>query len=76
MQCTTQQWQAVQRQVTAKVQEIIRALIEKQVESEETWTLKDKEVAVLRAITEVGNELLSGLLQLHETAYNADAVPC
>jgi len=76
MQCTTSQWQAVQSQVTAKVQEIIRDLIEKQVESEETWTLKDKEVAVLRAITEVGNELLSGLLQLHETPYNAAAVPC
>jgi hypothetical protein len=76
MQCTTQQWQTVQGQVTAKVQEVIRDLIEKQVESEETWTLKDKEVAVLRAITEVGNELLSGLLQLHETSYVADAVPC
>jgi hypothetical protein len=76
MQCTTPQWQAVQSQVTAKVQEIIRDSIKKQVESEETWTLKDKEVAVLRAITEVGNDLLSGLLQLHETPYVADAVPC
>jgi len=76
MQCTTRQWQAVQSQVTAKVGEIIVDLIEKQVESEEVWTLKEKEVAILRAITEVGNELLSGLLQLHETPYVADAVPC
>jgi len=76
MQCTTRQWQAVQSQVTAKVGEIVVDLIEKQVESEEVWTLKEKEVAILRAITEVGNELLSGLLQLHETPYVADAVPC
>jgi hypothetical protein len=76
MQCTTRQWQAVQSQVTAKVGEIIAGLIEKQVESEEVWTLQEKEVATLRAITEVGNELLSGLLQLHETPYVADAVPC
>jgi len=76
MQCTTRQWQAVQSQVTAKVGEIIADLIEKQIESEEVWTLKEKEVAILRAITEVGNELLSGLLQLHETPYVADAIPC
>jgi hypothetical protein len=76
MQCTTRQWQAAQSQVTVKVGEIIADLIEKQVESEEVWTLKEKEVAILRAITEVGNELLSGLLQLHETPYVADAVPC
>jgi hypothetical protein len=76
MQCTTRQWQAVQSQVAAKVGEVIADLIEKQVESEEVWTLKEKEVAILRAITEVGNELLSGLLQLHETPYVADAVPC
>lgn len=76
MQCTTPQWQAVQSQVMTKVQKIIAALIEKQVESEETWTLKDKEVAVLGAITEVGNQLLNGLLELHETPYVADAIAC
>jgi hypothetical protein len=76
MQCTTGQWQAVQNQVRAKVGKIIADVIEKQVESEEVWTLKEKEVAILRAITEVGNELLSGLLRLHETPYVADAVPC
>jgi hypothetical protein len=76
MQCTTQQWQAVQSQVTAKVGEIIADLIEKQAESEGVWTLKEKEVAILRAVTEVGNELLNGLLQLHETPYVADTVSC
>jgi hypothetical protein len=76
MQCTTKQWQAVRRQVTARVQQIITALIDKQVESEESWTLQEKEVAVLRAITEVGRQLLTGLLQLHETPYVADAVSC
>jgi hypothetical protein len=76
MQCTTQQRQAVLEQVTAKAGEVIADLIEKQVESEEVWTLKEKEAAALRVITEVGNELLSGLLRLHETSYVADAVPC
>jgi hypothetical protein len=76
MQCTTQQWQAVRSRVTAKVGEIVADLIEKQVESEAVWTLKEKEVAILRAVTEVGNELLNGLLQLHETPYVPDAVPC
>jgi hypothetical protein len=76
MQCTTRQWQAVLSQVTTKAGEIIADLVEQQVESEEVWTLKEKEVAILRAITEVGNELLSGLLRLHETPYVADTVPC
>jgi hypothetical protein len=76
MQCTTKQWQAVQSQVTASVQEIITGLIARQVESEDTWTLQEKEIAVLRAITEVGNELLTGLLRLHETPYVADRVCC
>jgi hypothetical protein len=76
MQCTMQQQQAVLGQVTAKVGEVIADLIEKQVESEEVWTLKEKEAATLRVITEVGNELLSGLLRLHETPYVADTVPC
>lgn len=76
MQCTTRQWQVIQSQVTAKVGEIIADLIEEQVESEDAWTLKEKEVAILRAVTEVGNELLNGLLQLHETPYVPDAVPC
>jgi hypothetical protein len=76
MQCTMQQQQAVLEQVTAKVGEVIADLIEKQVESEEVWTLKEKEAATLRVITEVGNELLSGLLRLHETPYVADTVPC
>ena len=67
MQCTMQQRQAVLDQVTAKAGEVIADLIEKQVESEEVWTLKEKEAAALRVITEVGNELLSGLLRLHET---------
>lgn len=76
MQCTMQQRQAVLDQVTAKAGEVIADLIEKQVESEEVWTLKEKEAAALRVITEVGNELLSGLLRLHETPYVADRVPC
>jgi len=76
MQCTIQQQQAVLEQVTAKAEEVIGKVIEKQVESEEVWTLKEKEAATLRVITEVGNELLSGLLRLHETPYVADAVPC
>jgi hypothetical protein len=71
-----QQRQAVLDQVTAKAGEVIADLIEKQVESEEVWTLKEKEAAALRVITEVGNELLSGLLRLHETPYVADRVPC
>ena len=41
MQCTTRQWQVIQSQVTAKVGEIIADLIEKQVESEDAWTLKE-----------------------------------
>ena len=76
MQCTMQQRQAVLDQVTAKAGEVIADLIEKQVESEEVWTLKEMEAAARRVITEVGNELLSGLLRLHETPYVADRVPC
>lgn len=76
MQCTMQQQQAVLEQVTAKVGEVIANLIEKQVESEEVWTLEEKEAATLRVITEVGYELLSGLLRLHATPYVADTVPC
>jgi len=76
MQCTMQQRQAVLGQLTAKVGEVIADLIEKQVESEEVWTLKEKEAVTLRVITEVGKELLSGLLRLHETPYVADTVPC
>lgn len=76
MQCTTQQRQTVQNQLMAKVREIIAALLQRQTESAEVWTLKEKEGAVLRAVTEVGNELLSGLLELHETPYVPDAVPC
>jgi hypothetical protein len=71
-----QQRQAILDQVTARVGEVIADLIERQVESEEIWTLKEKEAATLRVITEVGNELLSGLLRLHETPYVADTVPC
>jgi len=71
-----QQQQAVLGQLRAKVGEVIADLVEKQVESEEVWTLKEKEVATLQVITEVGNELLSGLLRLHETPYVADTVPC
>jgi hypothetical protein len=71
-----QQQQAVVGQVAAKAEEVIADLIEKQVESEEVWTLKEKEAATLRVITEVGNELLSGLLRLHETPYVADTVSC
>ncbi|MFN2248752.1 MAG: ISKra4 family transposase [Candidatus Promineifilaceae bacterium] len=76
MQCTKQQRQTVQNQVMAKVREIVAALIERQTESDEVWTLKEKEGAVLGAVTEVGNELLGGLLKLHETPYVPDVVSC
>lgn len=76
MQCTTKQWQEVRNRVTARIEEIVTDLINKQVESEDTWTLQEKEGAVLRTITEVGKELLNGLLQLHETPYVADKISC
>jgi hypothetical protein len=76
MRGTTEQQQAVLNQVTVKAKELVEDLIRAQLENEETWTLKAKETAVLAGITVFGQELLSGLLRLHETPYVADAVPC
>jgi len=76
MRDTTKQQQAVLNQVTVKAKELVEDLIRAQLESEETWTLKAKEAAVLAGITVFGKELLSGLLRLHETPYVPDAVPC
>ncbi|MFC2046553.1 ISKra4 family transposase [Chloroflexota bacterium] len=76
MRDTTEQQQAVLDQVTVKAKELTQDLIRAQLESEETWTLKAKESAVLAGITVFGKELLSGLLRLHETPYVPDTVPC
>jgi len=76
MQGKTEQQQAVLNQVMVKAKELIEDLIGAQLESEETWTLKAKEAAVLAGISVLGKELLSGLLRLHETPYVPDTVPC
>ncbi len=76
MRGKTEQQQAVLNQVMVKAKELIEDLIGAQLESEETWTLKAKEAAVLAGITTLGKELLSGLLRLHETPYVPDTVSC
>mgnify|MGYP001822290094 CR=1 FL=1 len=76
MHCTTDQKQSVLDRVTTQAQEIITDLIEKQLERGEPGTLKEKETATLRAMVVLGNEVLGGLLQLHETPYVPDAVSC
>lgn len=76
MGMTTEQQQAVLERVTVRARELFKDLIRAQLESDEIWTLKAKEAAVLAAIAVIGKELLSGLLRLHETPYVADSVLC
>jgi hypothetical protein len=76
MHCTTDQPQSVLDRVTTRAKEIITDLMRKQLEGEGLGTLKEKEAATLRAMVVLGNEVLGGLLQLHETPYVPDAVPC